>query len=152
CGTDIDNRVAPDPDSGGCRSLASATMPAALPPGNASYRRRLVAPYATSRWCEPPHLNINAAISIKGIEAMRKTIGILGMTVGIFIAGVSSASDTSGTKIMEVRVGIGSPSTGVIEIDRDPSSIPACATYSRNNNFHGRWFAVDLSTDGGREA
>jgi hypothetical protein len=83
---------------------------------------------------------------------MRKGIGTLLAAAGILVASVSFASDTHGTRVVQTRIGIGSPSVGIIQIDRDPANIPACATYTTGNNAHGRWFAVDLSTDGGREA
>jgi hypothetical protein len=74
------------------------------------------------------------------------------VVASLFVAASGSASDNLNTTIVEVRVAIGSPSVGVIQIDRDPGNIPACGTYTTGNNAHGRWFAMALNTDGGREA
>jgi hypothetical protein len=81
---------------------------------------------------------------------MRKAMMTLVGIATILTANASMASDTF-AKVAGLRIAVGSPATGVIEIDRDPSSIPACASYTTGNGAHGRWFAVDLSTDGGRE-
>ena len=83
---------------------------------------------------------------------MKSLAAVLALFAGLSVAQSSGASDTFNTVIVEVRVGIGNPSVGVIQIGVDPANRPACATYSTGNNFFGRWFAVDLSTDGGREA
>jgi hypothetical protein len=83
---------------------------------------------------------------------MKAFVGALTMVAGLFVAAASSASDTHNTTIVEVRVSIGTPSVAVLEMGNDAVSKPACATYSTGGGFAGRWLAMDLSTDGGREA
>jgi hypothetical protein len=83
---------------------------------------------------------------------MKRLLGAVAMVAGVLVTSSVSASDNLNTTIVEVRVAIGNPSVAVIEIDRDPAAIPSCATYTTGNNFHGRWFAMALNVDGGREA
>src|SRR6266581_85617 len=83
---------------------------------------------------------------------MKRSAAIVALLAGSFVAGASNASDNFNTTVVEVRIAIGNPSVGVIQIGQDANNRPTCATYSTGNNFFGRWFAVDLSTDGGREA
>ena len=83
---------------------------------------------------------------------MNRMTGALGVLAGLLVATTSDASDTHNTKIVEVRVSIGTPSVGVIEMGHDAVNPPACASYSTGGGFKGRWLAVNLNTDGGREA
>jgi hypothetical protein len=80
---------------------------------------------------------------------MKKPCSLLVALGTLFIASTSSATDTQNTRVASVRVGIGTPSSGIIEIEASPSGRPGCSNYGDGS---GRYFAVDLSTDGGREA
>lgn len=77
---------------------------------------------------------------------------VMGFAAALLVTATASAATDQYSTIASARVGIGSPATGIIEMADNSSSKPACATYSQGGGALGRWFAVDLSTDGGKEA
>jgi hypothetical protein len=66
------------------------------------------------------------------------------------VATAYAANADATAYVTDVRVGIGTPSVGVIGIAVVPAVRPTCATYGGSRA--GAYFGVDLSTDGGREA
>jgi len=82
-----------------------------------------------------------------------KTIG-MGLFAALVVTATASATLLTDqvTHIASVRVAIGSPSVGVIEMTEDSAARPTCSTFSQGGGTVGRFLAIDLSSDGGRES
>jgi hypothetical protein len=87
----------------------------------------------------------------KKVKHFNKRTG-LGLIAVLLATTTASATTDQFTHVASVRTAISTGSVGIIEMTENSLSKPACATFTQGGGAAGRWFAVDLSTDGGREA